>query len=152
MKRPENKDIDGTEYQIYHMGPKRQIKLMKFIATVVGKPMGVLSEVEEELNEDGSKKSLLDNTKVIGTFIKAAIDSLDDDKIIEQIEKILEYVERKDGKGFVKVQMEKDFHGELAHLFSVVAVALEVNFGRFLGVNTGLLGKLKGRLANKSKK
>ena len=146
MKRPENREIDGKNYVIYHMGPKQQIRTLKFIAKTVGKPLGVLSS-------DDSSSGILDmNTKVLGDFITSALESVDDDGIIDQIEKLLDFCERKNPEtgNMVKVTMEKDFHGELPHLFKVAGVILEVNFGSFLGVSTDLVEKLKGRLMTKS--
>lgn len=135
------------------MGPKRQIKTMKFIATTVGKPIGVLAQAETPEAKDGEpKKGFLDgDAKVIGLFIQEALTSLDDEAIISQIEILLAFAELRNDQGnFVNVTMEKDFHGELQHMFHVVKVILEVNFGSFLGVSTGLLAKFKGRFAKEN--
>lgn len=154
MKKPVEKDIGDHKYQIYLMGVKRQIKMIKFITSLIGKPIGALSSLEDEVDEEGKKKSLLDNTKVIGLFIEAVIESFDDEKMISQIEGLLEFIKRynPDTSGYAQVQMETGFHGELDHLFEVVAVVLEVNFGSFLGGSTGLINKLKVKFANKNKK
>lgn len=155
MKRPENRDIDGKSYQIRLMGPKDQIKTMKFIANTIGRPIGELlsgEDVKIPSGEGGSKGGgLLDaDSKVIGAFVKEALTSIDDDAIIVQIEKLLQFCERKNEKGnFASVTMEKDFYGELPHLFKLVAATLEVNFGDFLGVSTDLVARVKEKFQTK---
>ena len=129
MKPPENREIDGKEYKIYHMGPKQQIRTLNFMARTVGRPLGALAS-----DDTDSEKSFLDNPKVIGTFVQAAVSSLDDDKIIAQIETLLQFVERgsplENGQtAWKKLKMENDFHGELPHLLKVVTAILEVNYG-----------------------
>jgi len=146
MKRPENRVIDGKSYSFMYMGPKQQIKTMKFIMDTIGSPLGTA------LGEDGGEGGFLDaDAGVVGRFIKEALTSIDDDKVIDQIEILLNHTERKNDKGnLAPVSMEKDFHGELAHLFKVVKAALEVNYGDFLGVSGGFIGKIKSQLAMKN--
>lgn len=141
MKKPENREIDKFKYEILYMGPKLQIKTLKFLAQTVGRPFSVLAQ-------DDSGKGLMDaDSKIIGLFINEALVSLDDDAIIEQIESLLQFCGRfnVETNGYAQVQMEVDFHGELEHLFKVVTAILEVNFKSFLGGSTGILKKLTDR-------
>jgi len=154
MKEAVRKKIGSYDYEIRYMGPKRQIKMIKFITTLIGKPIGVLSDIEDEFDEDGKKKNLIDNSKVIGLFISSLIDSFDDEKIIYEIEGLLEFSERlnPENGGYASVKMETSFHGELDHLFEVVASILEVNFGSFLDGSTGLIKRIMVKFAKKKKK
>lgn len=151
MKEPQNREVDDRTYQLRVMGPKLQIKTLKFIAKIAGKPIAAATEVPDILDEDGKKKGVIDNPKVVGVFIKEALDNADPDEIIEWIEKWLPYIERKTDNGYKQLKLETDFEGELPHLFKVVGAFLEVNFGSFLGVGTGLIKGLRDRLTKNSR-
>lgn len=143
MKDPETRLIDEKEYLIRHMGPKRQIKTLSFIGKTVGTPLSLLA--------DESGGSILEaDAEIVGKVIKSLMDNVDDDRVIEQIEILLTHCELKAPNGYRSIKMENDFHGELMHLFKVVGAILEVNFGRFLGVSTGLVDRVKAGLTTQS--
>lgn len=158
MKKPENRVIDGTEYLIYHMGPKDQLRTLKFIAKTVGSPLGMLVDkagsASSKAQGEGveAKRDFLDSdASIISDFIKEALAAMDDEEaIIKKIEVFLQYAQKKNAQGnFVAVSMEKDFHGELIHMFKVVKDVLEVNFGSFLGVSAELVEKVRNNLTTK---
>jgi hypothetical protein len=132
-------EIDKTSYEIWHLPPRKALKVLATVIQVVGEPMGTLAA---QAAPDG--KSVLDqelNPEIIGRAIKAFAEKLHQVDVADTVEEVLSYVYIKGAKGgFIQSDMDRDFTGKIGHMLRVFAKALEVNFSDFFGESGGFVG------------
>ncbi len=79
-------------------------------------------------NEGGSMSGK-DQTQLLGGAVRALVERLDEDEVLQIIKNLVDTAEC-DGK---KIIFETHFQGKIGHLFKVVYAVLEVQYSDFLG-------------------
>jgi len=123
-----DKIIDGTNYTITQFGATKSMKLLTRLSKIVGEPLGEIASGFD------SKKNLLDQEfdgKMIGHAVKALVDNLDEDHVVDTLKQLLSCVLH-NGATLDKT-FDIHFQGRLGHMFKVVFAALEVQYKDFLG-------------------
>lgn len=147
MAKPIVCTIDSYIFEFYHLSPKVALRVLARLAKMVGEPIG--SVVDVVVKGAGGKLSLASIMQIdtstlppdlIKNAVSALVNRLDEDEILQTVETLLERVmtQGPEDKGPRRTLFENDFTGKLPLLFKVIAKSLEVNFGDFLGANTGL--------------
>lgn len=131
MKEPVNVTLkDGDVVTVYYLQPKEAIKLLKFMLSTIGGSFSALKGFDFSLDQ----KLAEIKGDIIASFVSKLVE-FDEDELIRWCQVILMNVEV-NGK---KVQFI-DFQGELLKMFSIIKVALEVNYNDFFDGLTGKLG------------
>jgi hypothetical protein len=139
-------NVDGEEYEIFDLPPRKALSVLTRITKIALEPIGnFVSSMEGD--------ALLDtqiDPQMLGKALAALSQRLDEEPVIKTVDEVFEYVHKKTKKGgFIQVNIDTDFSGRIGHMLKVLYKALEVNYSDFLGESGGLLGaavsKMKGR-------
>jgi hypothetical protein len=129
-------DIEGNTYQFTKWGAETSLSTLIKLTKIVGKPFSMAIAAFATHEGDILLKDI--PTDVIERACEALLQSMDEDVTISIIKKLSsENVICNDKK----VYFDSHYKEQLGHLFKVVKVALEVQFGDFLG---DLLQKVGG--------
>jgi hypothetical protein len=132
MREPVRKVIDGEEYTFCQLPVKQSIRLLTRIIKFIGPSLGI------GIHGEGIR-SIADIEIDPGAIISNLCSRIDEQEIEYIIDALLSQVLH-NGKGNLQQVFDAHFGGRIPHLFKVVAAALEVNYGDFLG---GVLEKIK---------
>lgn len=128
MTELKKKIIDGDQYEFTQFGAKKSLRILMKLSKIVGKPLAIAATMAK------GPGSILDkevNPDLIGEAVGALTEKLDEDEVLD----LLEELSSRDtvlcnGK---KIDFNSHYENRLDHLFKVVAAALEVQYGNFLG-------------------
>ena len=139
-------EVDDKTYEFEKWGAEMSLTTLLKIAKIIGKPLGQLlgsvmgggKGLDAELNPD-----------MLADAVEALVSSMDEKVTLELIKKLSSDKVLCSGK---KVNFDTHYEGKLTHLFKVVKVALEVQYGDFFGEILGIVQvqapKAKTRIAN----
>lgn len=132
------KQVDDKEYEIWHLPPMEAsgilIKLTKLLLQPLGEALG-----KQDL------KALADGTTDIdfGRALSTLASRLDEQEVQTIMKAVFKYTHIKtETGGFIPVDINRDFTGQIMHMFNVLKAALEVNFQDFFSVIGGKLSTL----------
>ena len=137
MREPVKKVIDGEEYTFCLLPPKQSIRLLTRILKIVGPALGGAVS-------GGDIESIMDADIDTGMIISQLCSRLDENDVEHIIDALLSQVIHK-GSGDLSRVFDQHFAGRLPHLFKVVGVALEVQYGDFFAGKLDIGSLLKGR-------
>lgn len=133
------KEIDGKTYEIWHLPTEQAIKMLTKLTKLIGEPLG--KSIGGLTSNSGSILDAQINYDFIGAGIGLLANKLDEDEVLGIVKTMLKYVNKKNEKGgFIEVNLEIDFQGEIMHLLNVVRASLEHNFSDFFA---GIKSRLK---------
>ena len=138
MRKPHEKNIDGTEYLMYEMNPFKSAALLARLLKLLGKPISsIIQGVEKKEGQ-----SIMDaefNMDLIGMAVEELSVRLGEkevDKLFKDllVKDLITY-KTEEMEEFKKVLNVEQHFGKfpLLHLFKVLKFALEVNFEDFFG-------------------
>ncbi len=134
------------------MSPKDAIRVMSRASKLFGGPLAKAIDGLLKGGKGGIKSLLAADVAnlppdLVGTVVSGLLERLDENEVLETVDKLLGpvLVQRDGDKGTRALRFEVDFHGEVLHLFKVLAAAIEVNYGDFFAASSGLAGAAAGR-------
>lgn len=130
--QPVEKTVDDQKYTFYRMRPKASLKLLVRIAKILAAPIGAAAG---PIGKDFSIKSMVDNNISLQGMLDSLSKRLDEDEILDIVEKMLTNV-RHGGTGEINkdnFDIHFEAHGGLSHMFKVFFIAIEVEYGDFFG-------------------
>ena len=121
------KTIDGKDYEVWHLPPLEAsnilIKLSKLLLEPIGEALG-----KQNLNGLANGTNDIDFGKALSTLASR----LDEQEVQTIMKAMFKYTHIKtETGGFIPVNIDRDFTGEILHMFNVLKTALEVNFWIF---------------------
>lgn len=140
----EERTIDGRLYQFHQLSPKESLRTLTRLYKILGQPiaMGMAAFMGTQQEKSKQKKGAdplkgLD-TDMLTRAVAVMAEKMDEDVVINLIENLCASDHCLcDG---VRVTTLEHYSGELGHMFKVLAAALEVQYGNFLGVLLDLKG------------
>lgn len=138
MRETRELEIGGKTYRVTQLPAMRSLKLLNRLGRVLGPALGTLAGAATS----SSGLSGMDVGK-LGEAAELLFDKLSEKELEDIVLQLTELVECSDGeKSFVltKPHIDTLFQGDVGGLLKLVAFALEVNYGSFLGE---LVGKLR---------
>ena len=140
MRELASKTIDGKKYEFEQFGAKHSLRIMARLTKIMGEPLAMAIGALSNKEKGASAKSILDRQidgDILGKAVKALVERLDEDTVIDLMEELTAKSTLCDGK---KIDFNAHYTGDIGHLFKVAYAALEVQYGNFFG---GLIGKQK---------
>lgn len=139
------KDIDGKHYEFEQFTATVALKTLAKLTKILGEPMAIAlgGFIKDDKPGATKKPGILDrevNSDVMAKAVKALIERLDEDEVVILVKQLTSTGVLCDN---VKINFDEHFRGEMAHLFSVVAVALEAQYGNFIGAITDRIPTVK---------
>jgi len=128
-RKPIEKDIDVEKYTFYQMPPRQSLKLLLRIGKIIAPSVANLGELK-------NLKSVFNSKIDINKVISVLCDRMDVDEVDSIIQDLLSQAICK-GKGQVSQNFDEIFGGRLPHLFQVIKVAMEVEYGDFFSGKSG---------------
>lgn len=151
------KEIDGKVYEFEQFRTSVSLRVLAKLTKVLGEPLAMAmssffktakpsneaQKLDPETGVPIPSKKILDQeidsnalTKAIGLLIER----LDEVDVVDLVEQLAAKGVLCDHKPIV---FDLHYRGDIGHLFKVVAAALEVQYGNFIGAITGPLSQAK---------
>lgn len=124
------KTIDGTEYVVYHLSPKKAARLLKRLLGVVAPALGLLGAFKNL----GQGKSLLDAEIDGALFSKLAAEALDrlDEPLLDDLLVSFSEVTLIGGGAKLNDVFEAHFRGKVAAMLEWLAFCLQNEYAEAL--------------------
>lgn len=139
MRQVTKKTIDDVEYVFTPLAPTVAAKLLPKIMKSIGQPVSKLLagvDLKKGLDQSFEDEKF---AEALGGFLSSMGENLDDETLTLFMNTLLKEPSlAADGKKVVSVDSHFGNY-QLSHMFKVLKVALEVNYGDFLG---GLVAKI----------
>lgn len=126
------KEIDGSTYEFEQFGAKQSLRVMVRLSKIIGKPLALASGVVKKDAADGDRF----DSNVLAMAVESLAQNATEDEVLSLMEVLCAEHVLCDGK---RVDFNLHYRGRFNHLFRVLAVALEVQYGDFFGALQGSL-------------
>ena len=124
------REIDGHTYQFEQLGARQSIKVMIRLGKIIGKPFAVSVGAYQ-----GKDKPL--NTSILSEAAASLCQSMDETETLSLLELLTAEKALCDGK---KIDFDTHYEGKIPHLFKVLKIALDVQYGNFPDALSEFLG------------
>ena len=138
MRKTEERDIDGENYEFHQLGAIKAHSLLLKVGKIIGPTFGEMADSSENGIE-----GLLDADVDLGSIIEGLFSRADDKVVLDVITTLLSQVIHH-GVGGLKNEtiIDEHFAGRLPHMYKVVLASAEVQYGDFFAEG-GMLSNLK---------